>query len=57
MSIPTELDAKTLALLLTISDLCGQKYGPQQIVTVFTHSLEKAREYPDKDRPGKRRGF
>jgi len=24
MSIPTELDDKTLALLLTISDLCGQ---------------------------------
>ena len=57
MSIPTELDDKTLALLLTISDLCGQKYGPQQIVTVFTHSLEKAREYRDKDLPGKRRGF
>jgi hypothetical protein len=57
MSIPTELDDKTLALLLTISDLCGQKHGPQQIVTVFTHSLEKAREYRDKDQPGKRRGF
>jgi hypothetical protein len=57
MSIPTELDDKTLALLLTISDLCGQSDSAKHIVGVFTRSLEKAREYRDEDQPSKRRGF
>jgi hypothetical protein len=57
MSIPTELDDKTLALLLTISDLCGQSDSAKHIVGVFTRSLEKAREYRDEDQPSRRRGF
>jgi hypothetical protein len=57
MSIPTELDDKTLALLLTISDLCGQSHSAKHIVTVFTRSLEVAREHRDEDQPDRRRGY
>ena len=42
---PPELDDKTLALLLTISDLCGGSDSPNTVVAAFERSLMRARKY------------
>jgi hypothetical protein len=44
MSAP-ELDDKTLALLLTISDLCGESDSPKTIVAAYERSVARVRKY------------
>jgi hypothetical protein len=45
MSNPIELDDKTLALLVTLSDLSGQSHSIRHIVSVYIRSLEQVQEY------------
>jgi hypothetical protein len=45
MTLPPELDDKTLALLIAVSNLCGNSDGTSHIVGVFEKSMQKAKEY------------
>jgi len=51
-------DEKTLALLVAVSELTGQKHSAGDIVAIYKRSIERARErLKDGDQPYTYTGF
>jgi hypothetical protein len=40
-----DVDEKTLALLLAISNLCGQTHSATHVASVYERSLDQAKDY------------
>jgi hypothetical protein len=58
MATPVELDDKTLAILVTLSDLTGQSHSIRHIIDVFNRSVAQLQEYrTDPEKPYTYNGF
>ena len=58
MGVSSELDDKTLAVLVTLCDLSGQSHSIKHILSVFERSVEQVAAYREETaEPYKYNGF